>query len=93
MQVRVHFVGRDLPVTAQLADISPAGCYFRGVKAPGKTGLAFGFQVRKDRVCLAAGQVLRVDEGGFAVKIQRSNTAFTNFIAQLTDYASFEATG
>jgi hypothetical protein len=91
MQVRVHFAGRTLPVTAELTDVSAGGCYFRGVAAPGNVKLALGFQVRRGRFCLAAGRVLRVDQGGFAVALHRTNAAFTNFVAQITDYVSFEA--
>lgn len=91
LRVRVHFVGRTLPVTAELTDVSPGGCYVRGVAAPGQAKLALGFVGRKSRVCLAAGQVLRVDQGGFAVKLQRSNKAFMDFVDDITDYASFEA--
>jgi len=91
LQVRVHFVGRTMPVTAGLADISSDGCYLRGLTAPHAAKLALGFRMGRDRVCLAAGQVVRVDQGGFAVRFDRRNAAFENFIAQITDYASFEA--
>lgn len=91
LQVRVHFAGRTMPVTAGLADISTDGCYLRGLTAPQAAKLALGFRMGGDRVCLAAGQVVRVDQGGFAVRFDRRNAAFENFIAQITDYASFEA--
>jgi len=89
--VRVHFVGRTMPVTAGLVDVSTDGCYLRGLTAPPAAKLALGFRMGRDRVCMAAGQVVRADPGGFAVRFDRRNTAFENFIAQLTDYASFEA--
>jgi len=91
LQVRVHFVGRTMPVTAGLADVSTEGCYLRGLTAPQAAKLAVGFRMGRDRVCLAAGQVVRVDQDGFAVRFDRRNAAFENFIAQITDYASFEA--
>ncbi len=91
IQVRVHFAGRTLPVTAHLADVSTDGCYLRGVAAPPDARLALGFEARRGRVCLAAGRVVRVDQGGFGVRFDRRNTAFENFVAQITDYASFEA--
>jgi hypothetical protein len=91
LQVRVHFVGRTMPVTAGLADVSTDGCYLRGLTAPQAAKLAVGFRMGRDRVCLAAGQVVRVDQDGFAVRFDRRNAAFENFIAQITDYASFEA--
>ena len=91
MHVRVHFLGRTMPATAYLADVSQSGCYLKGLLAPEKSKLALGFQARQGRVCLAAGQVIRVDQGGFAVKFDRCNEAFANFVAQITDYASFEA--
>jgi len=91
LQVRVHFVGRTMPVTAGLADVSTDGCYLRGLTAPQAAKLAIGFRMGRDRVCLAAGQVVRVDQGGFAVRFDRRNAAFENFVSQITDYASFEA--
>lgn len=91
LKVRAHFVGRTVPVTASLVDVSPDGCYLRGLTAPQAAKVAIGFRMGRDRVCMAAGQVVRVDPGGFAVRFDRRNVAFENFIAQITDYASFEA--
>ena len=89
--VRVHFVGRTTPVTAALVDVSTEGCYLRGPAAPQAARLALGFRMGRDRVCLAAGQVVRVDATGFGVRFDRRNRPFENFVAQITDYASFEA--
>jgi len=91
LQVRVHFAGRTMPVNAYLADVSTDGCYLRGVAAPKDARLALGFTPGRGRVCLATGRVVRVDTSGFGVRFDRRNVAFENFVAQITDYASFEA--
>jgi hypothetical protein len=84
LPVRVHFAGRELPVTAELGDLSQGGCYFRGVAAPVDSKLAFGFVLPGRQVCVAGGQVLRVDGGGFAVAINRANSAFFDFLASVS---------
>lgn len=84
LPVRVHFAGRELPVTAELGDLSPGGCYFRGVAAPVAAKLAFGFVLPGRQVCVAGGQVLRVDTAGFAVAINRANSAFFDFLASVS---------
>lgn len=80
MPVRVHFAGRTMPVTAELSDLSPGSCYLRGVSAPADAKLAFGFLLGGKEVCLAAGRVVRTDNGGFAMFINRSNRAFSGFL-------------
>lgn len=84
LPVRVHFAGRTLPLTVELSDISQGGCYFRGAAAPAAARVAFGFVVPERQVCVAAGQVLRVDRAGFAVTIDRTNDGFVDFLANLS---------
>jgi len=84
LPVRVHFAGHELPLTAEMSDLSPGGCYFRGVSAPLDSKLAFGFVLPGRRVCVAGGRVLRVDGGGFAVEINRANVAFCDFLAGIS---------
>ncbi|MEO5767466.1 MAG: PilZ domain-containing protein [Polyangia bacterium] len=84
MPVRVHFAGHTMPVTVELRDISHGGCYFRGATAPAFARLAFGFVLPQRRVCVAHGRVLRVDGGGFAITIDRSNDVFTDFLTDLS---------
>ncbi len=84
LPVRVHFAGRTVPVTVELRDISLGGCYFTGVTAPAETKLAFGFVLPERKVCVAGGQVLRVDRNGFAVTIDRSNQGFAEFLTGLS---------
>ena len=91
MSVRVHFAGRTLPVTLEMADASHGGCYFRGAAAPPSARLAFGFVVAEQQTCLAAGRVLRVDRNGFAVVLDRANDSFTEFLAGLSGQASAHA--
>jgi hypothetical protein len=84
LPVRVHFAGRTIPVTVELRDVSQGGCYFRGAAAPHSAKLAFGFVLAENQICVAAGQVLRVDRDGFAVVIDRSNDTFTDFVTGLS---------
>ncbi|HEX2657677.1 MAG TPA: hypothetical protein VHU40_05375 [Polyangia bacterium] len=83
LPVRVHFGGRTMPATAELTDVTPESCYLRGISAPTESKLAFGFLLRGTDVCLAAGRVVRTDRGGFAMFIQRSNPAFSRFLASI----------
>ena len=84
MPVRVHFSGHTMPVTVELRDISHGGCYFRGAVAPRFARLAFGFVLPEKRVCVARGRVLRVDDNGFAITIDRSNESFIEFLTDLS---------
>ena len=81
LMVRVHFAGRTVPLSVELSDISQGGCYFEGATAPAEARVAFGFVLPGQQVCVAAGQVLRVDPRGFAVSIDRSNDGFTEFMS------------
>lgn len=87
MPVRVHFAGRTLPLTLELADASHGGCYLRGAAAPQAAKLALGFSMGSDTTCLAAGRVLRVDRNGFAVVLERANESFTEFLTSLSGVA------
>jgi hypothetical protein len=84
VSVRVHFAGRTVPVTLELADASHGGCYFKGAAAPPAAKLAFGFTPVESPTCLAAGRVLRVDRNGFAVVLDRSNDEFSEFLTSLS---------
>jgi len=81
VSVRIHFAGRTMPASAELSDVTPESCYLRGVSAPADAKLAFGFVLGGTDVCLAAGRVVRTDQGGFAMFIQRSNPAFSGFLS------------
>lgn len=87
LPVRVHFAGRTLPLTLELADASHGGCYLRGAAAPAASKLALGFSLGDDTTCLAAGRVLRVDRNGFAVVLERANEPFTEFLTSLSGVA------
>lgn len=83
LPVRVHFAN-GVGVTVELRDVSPGGCYFSGVPVPRSAKFAFGFRMPGGQVCLAAGEVLRVDRAGFAAILSRSTDAFDGFIEQLS---------
>jgi hypothetical protein len=84
MPVRVHFAGRTVPVTVELRDVSRTGCYFNGATAPKSAKFAFGFVLPDQQVCIAAGQVLRVDRNGFAAIISRTSEAFADYLVNLS---------
>lgn len=84
LPVRVHFAGHTLPITVELADVSAGGCYFRGAAAPASAKVAFGFVLPDRQVCVAAGQVLRVERSGFAVVIDRTNDGFADFLTDIS---------
>jgi PilZ domain len=84
LPVRVHFAGHTVPVTVELSDVSQGGCYFRGAAAPPEAKVAFGFVLPERQVCVARGQVLRVDGNGFAMTIDRANDTFTDFLIGLS---------
>jgi PilZ domain len=83
LPVRVHFAGGVQSVTVELRDVSPGGCYFSGA-VPRSSKFAFGFRMPGGQVCLAAGQVLRVDRAGFAAILSRSTEAFDGFVERLS---------
>ena len=91
LPVRVHFAGRTTPLTVELADISPTGCYFRGAAAPKAARMAFGFVLPDREMCLVAGKVLRVDRNGFAVTIERANNTFADFFIRMSGPVSIHA--
>ena len=72
-----------MPVTVELGDLSHGGCYFRGVAAPMGAKLAFGFVLPGRRVCVASARVIRVDAGGFAATLDRTNASFDGFMTEL----------
>ena len=82
LQARVHFEGHPLPLTVELQDVSPDGCFFRGATAPSDAKLGVGFILPGSRVCLAIGKVVRTDRRGFGVQILRANAAFGEFLAR-----------
>jgi hypothetical protein len=84
LPVRVSFAG-GVQVTIELRDVSPGGCYFSGVAVPRYAKFAFGFRMPGGQVCLAAGEVLRVDRAGFAAILSRSTDAFDTFVERLSD--------
>ena len=84
LPVRVHFAGRTLPLTVEMSDVSRGGCFFRGAMAPAGAEVAFGFVVPGRRVCMARGAVVRVERGGFAVRIARANEDFHAFLAGIS---------
>jgi hypothetical protein len=91
LPVRVHFAGHELPMTAELGDLSSGGCYFRGLSAPLSSKVAFGFVLPGRRVCVAGGRVLRIEGAGFAVAIDRTNQAFRDFLSGISSQSNAQA--
>jgi hypothetical protein len=87
--VRVHFAGISKSLTLELCDVSFDGSYFRTSGSPPRRGqwVAFGFVTADRLVCAARGRVVRVAASGFALHLESTNSAFQNFVADIS--ASF----
>jgi hypothetical protein len=86
LPVRVHLAGEAGPVTIELADISAGGGYFRTAERRPclDQRVAFGFVVADALVCAARGRVVRVDAQGFALSLECANTAYRNFVNDIS---------
>jgi hypothetical protein len=80
--VRVHFAGEPRTLTLELTNVSASGCYFQTSGRRPRTGqwISFGFVEANRSVCTACGRAVRKDERGFAVKIERTNPSFRDFL-------------
>ena len=84
--VRVHFAGVPTSLTLELADVSIDGSYFRtsGHKPRRGQRVAYGFVTADLMVCAARGRVVRVDDSGFALQLEGTNSAFQSFVADIS---------
>jgi len=84
--VRVHYAGATKSLTLELCDVSFEGCLFRTSEPKPRLGqwVAFGFVTADRMVCTARGRVVRVDESGFALHLESTNSAFQNFVADIS---------
>lgn len=84
--MRVHFAGVPQSLTLELADLSMEGSYFRTSGAKPRRGqwVAYGFVTADRLVCAARGRVVRVDEGGFALQLEGTNSAFETFVTDIS---------
>ena len=92
--VRVHYAGVTKSLTLELCDVSFEGSYFRTSGAKPRRGqwVAFGFVTADRMVCAARGRVVRVDESGFALHLESTNSSFQNFVADIsTPFRRFAA--
>jgi len=84
--VRVHFAGILKSLNLELFDVSIEGSYFRtsGPKPRRGQRVAYGFVTADLLVCAARGRVVRVEESGFALQLEGTNSAFQNFVADVS---------
>jgi len=84
--VRVHYAGVPKSLTLELGNVSFDGSYFHTSGAKPRRGqwVAFGFVTADLMVCAARGRVVRVDEAGFALQLESTNSAFQNFVADIS---------
>jgi hypothetical protein len=89
--VRVHYAGVPSPLTLELSDVSFEGSYFRTSGPTPRRGqwVAFGFVTGDRLVCAARGRVVRVDDAGFALRIEGTNSAFGSFVADISGPFTF----
>lgn len=80
--VRVHYAGEVRTLTLELANVSATGCYFKTSEGRPRVEqwIAFGFVDANRSVCTACGRAVRIDELGFAVRFERINQAFRDFL-------------
>ncbi|MCG5055257.1 MAG: PilZ domain-containing protein [Myxococcales bacterium] len=85
LPIRVHFEGGRRSADIELADVSHGGGRFVGTPSAVAVGqsVAFGFVLPGPVSCVAAARVVRVDPGGFAVRLDRANEAFAQFVESL----------
>ncbi len=84
--VRVHYAGEVRTLTLELANVSADGCYFRTDERRPRVGqwIAFGFVEEHRSVCTACGRAVRADAQGFAVRFERTNESFRNFVDEVS---------
>ena len=84
--VRVHFAGVPQSLNLELFDVSPEGSYFRNSGAKPRRGqwVAYGFVTADHLVCAARGRVVRVDDAGFALQLEGTNSAFQTFVTDIS---------
>jgi len=84
--VRVHLAGEPRSLTLELVDVSAGGSYFRSSGRIPRIGqfVAYGFVMADHSVCTACGRVVRTDQQGFAMNLERSNGSFQSFVADIS---------
>lgn len=86
LPIRVHFDSGRRSADIELGDVSWGGGRFVGAPGPGVSvgeTVAFGFILPGAVSCVAAARVVRIESEGFAVKLDRANDAFTQFLTSL----------
>ena len=84
--VRVHFAGVPRSLTLELSNVSFEGSYFHtsGPKPRRGQWVAFEFVTADRLVCAARGRVVRVDDAGFALQLDSTNSAFEGFVTDIS---------
>ena len=84
--VRVHYAGVPRSMTLELRNVSLEGSYFHNTGPKPRRGqwVAFGFVTADLLVCAARGRVVRIDEDGFALQLEGTNSSFESFVADIS---------
>jgi len=82
MQVAVRLPGEPDAQAVEIINASMGGCYFRAPGSRPRRGhlVAFGFVTAEHTVCAARGRVVRVDDVGFALQLEGTNSAFQRVV-------------
>ena len=85
LPIRVHFGSGMRTAVVELADVSHGGGRFVGMPSTRSVGIgesvAFGFVLPGPISCVASARVVRSEPGEFAVRVDRANEAYNDFVA------------
>lgn len=86
LPVRVYLSGEDTAATLELCNISIGGGYFRisGRQPLVNQWVVCGFVTADRSLCAARGRVVRIDNSGFALKLESANSAFKTFVEDIS---------
>jgi hypothetical protein len=93
LPVRVHMAGDPIPVNMELVDVSLEGALFHTDQSQPYLGqkVGFGFVLPDHSICAARGNIVRVDDEGFALELDDTNPEFEAFIADISGPYYFAA--
>jgi hypothetical protein len=93
LPVRVHMAGDPAPVNMELVDVSLEGALFHTTQSQPYLGqkVGFGFVLPDHSICTARGNIVRVDDEGFALELDDTNPEFVAFIEDISGPYFFAA--
>jgi hypothetical protein len=78
--------GQPRPTTIELVEVSGGGGSFRTSGDLPSLGqrVAFGFVTPDHSMCTACGRVVRVEDAGFALQLERASRSFRSFVQDIS---------